>query len=207
MTTTEGQVAEKTRERILRVAAEMFAEKGYHGTSVADLGDAAGVKRGALYYHIGSKADLLYDLSTRHVEEALRRGLAVVESDLSPVEKLRALAREHLAAVAARRAEVTLVMREMHSLTGTRAERLRALRDEHQELFARVLREGVEDGVFRTADPVAVLGILGCLNWTYVWFDPERGMGIEELAQRLTDGILHGQLQTPGTDGRVFRAG
>jgi TetR/AcrR family transcriptional regulator, cholesterol catabolism regulator len=176
------------------VAAELFAERGYHGTSVADLGDSAGVKRGALYYHIGSKEDLLYDLSKRHVEEALARGRAVAESDMPPVEKLRRLIHEHLTAVAARRAEVTVVMREMHALTGDRAVQLRALRNEHQELFAGVLREGVQSGVFRKADSVTVLGILGALNWTYMWFDPNRHLGVNELAEQLTESILYGQL-------------
>ncbi|GEL25233.1 putative transcriptional regulator, TetR family protein [Pseudonocardia sulfidoxydans NBRC 16205] len=185
---------ESTRERILRKAAELFAERGFHGTSVARIGEAAEVQRGALYYHIGSKENLLYDLSKRHVEEALVRGRAVVASDLPPVEKMRRLAFEHLSAVAARRAEVTVVMREMHALTGDRAERLRALRDEHQSLFKTVLQEGVDLGVFREADSVSVLGILGALNWTYVWFDPARGLGVEALAERLTDMILHGQL-------------
>jgi AcrR family transcriptional regulator len=185
---------ETTRERILRKAADLFAERGFHGTGVAELGEAAGVKRGALYYHIGSKEDLLYDLSKRHVEEALFRGRAVLESDLPPVEKLRRLAHEHLSTVAARRAEVTVVMREMHALTGDRAAKLRALRDEHQALFRAVLQEGVAHGDFRTADSVAVLGILGALNWTYMWFDPTRGLSVDALAERLTELILHGQL-------------
>src|SRR5690349_17923944 len=101
----QDPTGESTNERILRVAAEVFARKGYHGTGVAELGEAAGLKRGALYYHIGSKEDLLYNLSKRHVEEALSRGQKVVDSDLHPVEKLRALAREHVQTIAARRDE------------------------------------------------------------------------------------------------------
>ncbi|MGP4085538.1 TetR family transcriptional regulator [Streptomyces sp. KR55] len=197
MSTERAQPEESTRDRILRVAAEMFAEKGFHGTGVAELGDAAGIKRGALYYHIGSKEDLLYDLSSRHVEEALGRGRKVVESDLRPIEKLRALVREHLATLAARRSEVTVVMREMHALTGDRAERLKQLRDAHQDLFRQVLEEGVKEGVFRSSDSVTVLAILGMLNWTYVWFDPEHGsLPIEKVADRLSDIFVYGELQT-----------
>lgn len=190
-----SEIAETTRDRILRVAAEMFAQKGYHGTSVADLGTAAGIKRGALYYHIGSKEELLYDLSKRHVEEALGRCRRVVDSDLHPVEKLRMLAREHLAALVPRRAEVIVVIREMHALTGKRAEQLGQLRDEHQDLFRQVLDEGVTQGVFRSSDSVAVLGALGMYNWTYIWFDPAHGpLEIEKIADRLTDILIYGEL-------------
>lgn len=197
-TEASSEPEESTRERIMRVAARMFAQYGFHGTSMAALGAAADIKRGALYYHIGSKEDLLFDLSKRHVEEALERGRAVMERDLHPVDKLRALAREHLAALAARRAEVTVVMREMHALTGERAEALRRLRDQHEDLFRSVLREGVEQGVFRRYDSITVLGILGMYNWTHVWFDPTHGArSVDELTDRLTDIILYGQLQTP----------
>ncbi|WP_131768736.1 TetR/AcrR family transcriptional regulator [Candidatus Protofrankia californiensis] len=195
----QDTTGESTHERILRVAAEIFARKGYHGTGVAELGDAAGLKRGALYYHIGSKEDLLYDLSKRHVEEALDRGRTVVDRDLHPVDKLRALATEHVRTLAARRDEVIVVTREMHALTGKRACQLTKLRDEYQNLFARVLQEGVDQGVFRSADHVTVLGVLGMFNWTHVWFDAERGpLTPEEVADRLTDIVVYGELVRPG---------
>jgi AcrR family transcriptional regulator len=189
---------ESTQERILRVAAEIFARKGYHATGVAELGAAAGLQRGALYYHIKSKEDLLYDLSKRHVGEALERGRAVLAQDLSPAAKLRALAREHLRTIAARCDEVTVVIREMHALTGIRAKRLTALRDEYENLFAEVLREGAEQGVFAVADRVVVLGVLGMFNWTHVWLDAQRGpLSPDDIADRLTDLVIHGQLRSP----------
>jgi AcrR family transcriptional regulator len=54
-----GVTAAETRERLLRAAAEAFAERGYDGTRVADIAAAAGVSNGALYAHFASKADLL----------------------------------------------------------------------------------------------------------------------------------------------------
>lgn len=184
--------AEPTRERILRVAAEIFAEKGYHGTGVAELGDATGLQRGALYYHIKSKEDLLFDLSARHVEEALERGRAVVESNLSPVEKFRELAREHLEVVTSRQAEVTVVLREMHSLTGERAESLKRLRAQYEELFATVLMDGAEAGLFRHPDVLTTHAILGMYNSVHVWFSPRAGLTARALADRLSDVILSG---------------
>ncbi|MEU5869239.1 MULTISPECIES: TetR/AcrR family transcriptional regulator [unclassified Nonomuraea] len=54
-----GVTAAETRQRLLRAAAEAFAERGYDGTRVADIAAAAGVSNGALYAHFGSKAELL----------------------------------------------------------------------------------------------------------------------------------------------------
>jgi AcrR family transcriptional regulator/ferredoxin len=61
-----GVTAAETRERLLRAAADAFAERGYDGTRVADIAAAAGVSNGALYAHFGSKADLLVDALRTH---------------------------------------------------------------------------------------------------------------------------------------------
>ena len=199
--TIPEQPAESTHERILRVAAEIFARKGYHATGVAELGDAAGIKRGALYYHISSKEDLLFDLSKRHVEEALVRGREIVATTSGAVPTLTALVLEHVRMLAARRAEVTVVMHEMYALTGEREARFKALRHEYQDLFAEVLQRGVAEGVFRTAQPIDVLCVLGMLNYTYVWLDPNGPVPVDEVAARITDLILHGELVHRPVDG------
>ena len=61
-----GVTAAETRERLLRAAADVFAERGYDGTRVADIATAAGVSNGALYAHFPSKADLLVDALRTH---------------------------------------------------------------------------------------------------------------------------------------------
>src|SRR5256886_15330841 len=61
-----GVTAAETRERLLRAAADVFAERGYDGTGVADIAAAAGVSKGALYAHFASKADLLVDALRTH---------------------------------------------------------------------------------------------------------------------------------------------
>src|ERR1700752_3577373 len=61
-----GVTAAETRERLLRAAADVFAERGYDGTRVADIAAAAGVSNGALYANFGSKADLIVDALRTH---------------------------------------------------------------------------------------------------------------------------------------------
>jgi AcrR family transcriptional regulator len=61
-----GVTATETRERLLRAAAEVFAERGYDGTRVADIAAAAGVSNGALYTHFASKAELMVDALRTH---------------------------------------------------------------------------------------------------------------------------------------------
>src|SRR5258707_15089139 len=61
-----GVTAAETRERLLRAAADVFAERGYDGTRVADIAVAAGVSNGAMYAHFASKADLMVDALRTH---------------------------------------------------------------------------------------------------------------------------------------------
>jgi AcrR family transcriptional regulator len=63
---TAGVTAADTRERLLRAAATVFAERGYDGTRVADIAAAAGVSNGALYAHFDSKAELLVSALRTH---------------------------------------------------------------------------------------------------------------------------------------------
>ena len=71
-----GVTAAETRERLLRAAADVFAERGYDGTRVADIAAAAGVSNGALYAHFASKADLLADALRTHGRNLLAEMLA-----------------------------------------------------------------------------------------------------------------------------------
>ncbi|MEV7967951.1 helix-turn-helix domain-containing protein [Sphaerisporangium sp. NPDC088356] len=68
-----GVTAAETRDRLLRAAAEVFAERGYDGTRVADIAAAAGVSNGALYAHFGSKAELLVAALREHGPKLLAK--------------------------------------------------------------------------------------------------------------------------------------
>jgi AcrR family transcriptional regulator len=71
-----GVTADQTRERLLRAAADVFAERGYDGTRVADIAAAAGVSNGALYAHFDSKAELLLAALRAHGRRELADLLA-----------------------------------------------------------------------------------------------------------------------------------
>jgi AcrR family transcriptional regulator len=63
---TAGTTAADTRQRLLSAAADVFARRGYDGTRVVDIADAAGLSNGALYTHFDSKAGLLVGALRAH---------------------------------------------------------------------------------------------------------------------------------------------
>ena len=83
------------RTELTRAAARLFAEKGYHGTSIGDLAQALGVQKGSVYSHIESKADLLWEVA-REGAEAFQAALDAVPEEGPIVERIRAALRAHL---------------------------------------------------------------------------------------------------------------
>src|SRR5438067_13043087 len=107
------------KSELTRQAARLFAEKGYHGTSIGDLAEAMGVQKGSLYAHIDSKADLLWEVA-RGGAEAFHAALDAVPEDGPVVDRIRAALRGHLRVVAEQLDVATVFTREWRYLEGER---------------------------------------------------------------------------------------
>ena|SRR5256885_12272057 len=91
------------RDAILRAAIDIFADRGYFNAQVADVARAAGVAAGTVYLYFKSKDDLLVSIFERSMREDLALGRAAVAGLDDPAERLRRLARGHLARLGADR--------------------------------------------------------------------------------------------------------
>jgi TetR/AcrR family transcriptional regulator, cholesterol catabolism regulator len=180
------------RSELTREAARLFAERGYHGTSIGDLAKALGVQKASLYAHIESKQDLLYE-TMRDGATAFHAALDEIPEDLAPLEKIRLALRGHLRIVAAQLDVATVFVREWRYLEGDRRDEILAERRRYEERFRALFREGRELGELRTDldDASAALLALSAANWAYTWLPA--GRDTDELADRffaiLLDGI------------------
>src|SRR5206468_13085035 len=98
------------REELTRIAARLFAERGYQGTSLADLAEALGVQKPSLYHHIASKEDLLWEVAWDGAE-SFHAGLDGVPPYAPATERIRLALRAHLAVVAAQLDVATVFVR------------------------------------------------------------------------------------------------
>src|SRR5512141_144487 len=179
------------RKELTRQAARLFAEKGYHGTSVGDLAQAMGVQKGSLYAHIESKADLLWEVA-HDGAEAFHAALDAVPDDLAATEKIRLALRAHLRVVAEQLDVATVFIREWRYLEGERRDEILAERRRYEERVRALFREGRERGDLRTDldDATAALLTLSAANWAYTWLQP--GRDTDELADRFYVLLLDG---------------
>src|SRR5579875_3693188 len=109
-------MASTKREELTRIAARLFAERGYQGTSLADLADALGVQKPSLYHHIEAKEDLLWEVA-RDGAEAFHAALDGVPADARATERIRLALRAHLAVVAGQLDVATVFVREWRYLS------------------------------------------------------------------------------------------
>jgi AcrR family transcriptional regulator len=179
------------RAELTRAAARLFAQKGYHGTSVGDLAEALGMQKGSLYTHIDSKADLLWDVA-REGAEAFHAALDSIPEDGPILERISAALRAHLRVVAEQLDIATVFVREWRYLEGERREQFLAERRRYEERVRALFREGRELGQLRAAldDGTAALLTLSAANWAYTWLRP--GSDTDELSDRFTALLLDG---------------
>jgi AcrR family transcriptional regulator len=179
------------RSELTRAAARLFAEKGYHGTSIGDLAKALGVRKASLYSHIESKQDLLYE-TMRDGATAFHAALDAIPDDLPAVEKIRLALRGHLRVVSDQLDVATVFVREWRYLDGARREEILAERRRYEERVRALFREGRELGELRTDldDASAALLALSAANWAYTWLLP--GRDTDELADRFFTILLDG---------------
>ena len=184
-------MATPRKTELTRLAARLFAERGYHGTSIGDLAKALGVQKGSLYAHIDSKQDLLYE-AMREGARAFHEALDTVPDDVPPTERIRLALRGHLRVVAEQLDVATVFVREWRYLEGERAEEFLAERRRYEERFRALFREGREVGALRTDldDHAAVLLVLSAANWAYTWL-PESA-DTDELADRFFAILVEG---------------
>ena len=168
------EITTPRRQQLARHAARLFAEKGYHGTSIGDLADALGVQKGSLYAHTAGKHELLYE-TMRDGAAAFHAGLDAIPEPLPATEKIRLALRAHLALVRDQLDVATVFVREWRYLEGARREEIVAERRRYEERIRALFREGREQSELRTDldENAAALLFLSAANWAYTWLRAE----------------------------------
>jgi len=185
----ESAAALQKREQIQRIAAQLFAGNGYRATGVAEIGDAVGLGRGALYYHIGSKEDLLFRISAKYMEELVESGRRILEEP-DPYDRIRMLSRYLMRTISSNLAEMTVCFREVDALTGERRTIVSRLHQDYQDIWRETLRDGAEKGHFRELPLVALKGILGMYFYSFLWLRADGKQSADEIAEIFSDMVF-----------------
>jgi len=169
------------RQQILDVAAGLFAQRGFHGVSVGDIGKAVGVSGPALYKHFDSKDSVLAEMLVAISERLLAEGQQRVAHAEGPAEALAALVDWHVTFALAQPALIVVQDRDWQSLPPDARERVRALQREYVDVWAEQLRR-LHRGLHTDRARAMAHAAFGLINST-----PHSGV-IPDDAMR---GVLH----------------
>ena len=195
----DSQESARPREAILESAITLFGKRGYNGTTMRDIAKDVGVLPGSLYAHISSKETLLDEIVELGIESFLQIESMLAATD-SSVEKLRAAIRAHVKIAAENPGRSLVVFHQWRFLTEPNLTRALNKRRRYQQLFVKLIDAGIADGSF-AADldsKIAVLTILGALNWVPEWFSRAGPFTPYEVGEKMADHLLSGLLKRDG---------
>lgn len=189
------------QREVLDACARVFAERGFHGTSIDDLIAATGLARGGLYHYIGSKAEALTRILDDLMGPLLERAAAVVDGPDAPTtatERLRAMTRVWMRQVESHRDHVAVFEQERRTLEREPAwKAIRTDRRAFEALLVGVLEQGVRDGELTIDDPqLTALALLGMVNHSALWFVPGGRLNADQVADGFVDLLLDGVRQS-----------
>lgn len=185
---------ERRRDEVVDIAARLFAERGYHPTTIDDLVEATGLTRGGLYHYISGKHDLLSQIHRRFIDPLLEQAEKIAAAGDPPEETLRQLAEALMTDIATYTDQVTVFLHEWRIIQEDPAwGDIRQSRKKFEGVIEQVLRRGIREGVFEVADVrLTVLAFLGMINYSYQWYSSSGRVSPTRLARTFMDIFIDG---------------
>jgi AcrR family transcriptional regulator len=183
---------DRRQQEVADAAARLFAERGFESASMADLTGATGLAAGGLYHYFDSKEQLLISICDQLLVPLLVEAREIVGEDATPQEHLRRLIAAWVSHIEAHLHHMLVFQQARHVIE--REPQWRAVRKRRRDFEAildGVLEQGERDGVFRFDDrALALLAVLGMVNYTPQWFRPRGRLSAAEIASGYSDAIL-----------------
>lgn len=172
---------------LLRAAAKVFAERGYHSTPMRQVAQASGMSLAGMYYYVKGKDDLLFRIQERCLARVLAGAEEAVGTVEDPLERLDRFIRHHVTFFAAHMDEMKVLSHEAGSLRGVYERRIRTLKQRYVDLLVAILSDCLGSGAVRVDARIAAYALFGMMNWIYTWYDPDGPVTPEALAAQFSE--------------------
>ena len=184
------------RDGVVQAAARLFAERGYHATTMGDLTAATGLTAGGLYHYIGSKEQLLLAICDALMEPLLAETEALDLDALEPEAALRALVHAWVRQVATHREHMVVFLQERNVIERDPQWRhVAASRKRFERLLDRTLARVERDAARSDGPPFAdrrltTFALLGMVNHLPQWYRPRGRLTVDQIAEGFCDMVL-----------------
>ena len=194
MARTQAADYDERRDAIVSKAAELYGQRGFLGSSIADLAEACGMSKSLLYHYFSSKEDILFEIMDSHVAD-LGQIAARVRNEPDPRKRLFRLTEQFM--------EVYVPASNRHKVLLNDLDKLPPQRRKTIIAEQRVLLDAV-DAILTELSPTlankarerraATMIYFGMINWTHTWFDPKGALDAGEIATLAVNIFLKGVL-------------
>lgn len=180
-------------DQILKEAAKLFRQKGFGGTSMRDLAAQLGMEAASMYYHIGSKDEILEKICFEVANNYLVHLEEIEAQKTIHIDKLKELIRFHVRMMIVNGPEVSVTNHDWKYLTKEKLATFKELRKLYEKRLETLISAGIEAGELAEVNPqVALFTILSSLRWVEYWWKPQRGIGAKELENNIITLLLKG---------------
>jgi len=172
----------------------VFERRGYHGATTQDIADELGIRQATLYYYFSSKEAALEQICLLGVKEYVERAEAIAARGGPAAGRLQALIANHLEPLAHQPAYVRVFLSERRHLPDDARHKVGRLARRYEQVFERVVDEGIRRREFRAAAQprVAALALLGMCNTVTAWYGKERRPALAGVVHELSAFALKG---------------
>lgn len=185
--------ANSRKTEILDQAAHLFREKGYAASTLRGIAKKCGVKGGSIYYHFSSKQEILYQIMEQVMAELIYRVNEGIKTIVDPVEKIRMAVTIHIKYHVTNLDKTYVTDSEIRSLTVENYKRIIKQRRDYENIFQKILEEGVQVGFMGNIDvKMTAFAILQMCTGVSYWFKEEEPLAVDEIINRYFDFICWG---------------
>ncbi|HTT82618.1 MAG TPA: TetR/AcrR family transcriptional regulator [Rhizomicrobium sp.] len=196
MARTQAADYEERRAAIVEQAAQLFAERGFLGASIADLAEACDSSKSLIYHYYASKEDILFDVMHSHVRALLDAANDVAGTPAAPVAKLRNLTIAFMRLYVGAAARHRVLLNELQQLSDEQRKTIIGIQRRLVEIVETILGEIQPELPMPLKRPAAML-YFGMINWTHTWLDPEGPADPKHIAILAAE-IFLGGIKTAG---------
>ncbi|KAB8187522.1 TetR family transcriptional regulator [Nonomuraea phyllanthi] len=200
--TSSGSASER-RDHLVKLAAEIFARKGFQATTVREIAREAGILSGSLYHHFDSKETIVDEVLSTFLDDLIARYRTAVDSSADARAVLSEMVRIGFGTLEPHRAAITVMQNDWNYLRQfERFNYLVKAEDEVEQIWVSQIRAGQAAGLFRPdVDPKLTYRMIRDTMWVAVrWFRPGGRLNTHTLAEHyitvLFDGLATGERST-----------
>ena len=178
--------------RVLDAAVKLFARRGFSATGIRDIAREAGLSSSTLYWHMGTKENLLLAVMQTGFELLIKLGREVVAAEEGANRQLAALVRAHVLWLTEHPDLGNVVDSELRFLSEEARTAIMPLRDAYGALWQEAVDRGVAEGIFHVSDShLARLAIIEMCNGVSRWYRPDGEHSAEEIADTFVELVFN----------------